>query len=285
LSSLGWAAEFPLRLLDTTVVLRVDTGEAADGVGRLLAPFIIGDAGEIPDRNCLALVDGDATGIEARAGLLLAYRNGKVLGGGDTWADSFGSLMTALNRQVIEEYLGFALHAGVVAKQGRAIAFPADSGGGKSTLTAACIQQGFDYVSDESLCIALDTAGVVRYPKPLGLSRWSRERLGIDGATLAFPPDRMEGMVIPNDLGGSVAQNPIVLSHVVIPAYGDGRLALEEAPGHEAMAVLLEYSFNHFKHGASAFTLAGRLANQVTAWRLSYDDPLAAARLISDRLG
>ena len=277
---------FSLRLLDTTVDLRVDTRDAADGVGLLLAPFVTDEMADVDDRNCFALVDGDHTGIEERAGMLLAYRNGKMLGGGgDTWANAFGAMMATLNRQVIKEYGGFALHAGVVAIGGRAIAFPADSGGGKSTLTAACLQAGFDYVSDESLCIDVDSGSVEAYPKPLGLSPWSRQQLGIDDATLAFPADRNEGMVTPVGLGSSIATDPIELSHVVLSAFGADRTALVEAPGHVAMATLIEYSFNHYKHGERAFTLAAQLANQVHVWRLDYDDPVAAAQLVKEKLG
>ncbi len=51
------------------------------------------------------------------------------------------------------------------------------------------------------------------------------------------------------------------------------------------MRVLLEMSFNHYKFGAQAFLLAARLANQSTAWRLTYDDPLRAGQLLWERFG
>jgi hypothetical protein len=285
LSSLGWAASFNLKLLDTPVVLRVDTPAAADGVGRLLENFISDESADTPQPDCFALVDGDNTGLDRRAGILLAYRNSRVIGGGDTWADAFAMLMATLNRKVIEEYRGFALHAGVVASEGKVIGFPADSGGGKSTLTAACLAAGFDYVSDESLCIDVATGSVVPYAKPLGLSRWSREQLGVDEVNLLFPSGDSEGMVLPADLGGSVASDPLELNHLVISEYGpEGKASLAEAPGHVAMAALLEFSFNHFKHGERAFTLAAQLANQVEVWQLEYSDPVAAAALLKQRL-
>ncbi len=61
-------------------------------------------------------------------------------------------------------------------------------------------------------------------------------------------------------------------------------MALKEAPAHEAMVALLTYSFNHFKHGVRAFDLAAELANRVEVWRLDYHDPIAAARLLEERL-
>ncbi len=267
------------------MTLRADTDEVADAAGRLLAPFVVDAVPDDDDVDCFALVDGDHTGIERRAGLLLAYRNGKLLGGGDSWADAFASMMANLNRRVIDRYDGFALHAGVVAADGRAIAFPADSGGGKTTLTAACLAAGLDYVSDEALCIDTDTGAVVPYPKPLGLSHWSRERLGIDEASLLLPPGEKEAMVAPDQLGTTVPDGPLELAHVVIPTFGGDGATLTEAPGYVAMATLIEFSFNHYKHGERAFTLAAQLANQVEVWRLDYDDPTAAARLIVERLG
>jgi hypothetical protein len=273
-----------LRLLDTTAVLRADTREAADGAGRLLAPFVTDGSDEADHRDCYALVDGDHTGIDKRAGQLLAYRDEKVVGGGETWANAFGAMMATLNRRVIDNYAGFALHAGVVAADGRGIAFPADSGGGKSTLTAACLQAGFDYVSDEALCINVETGAIEVYPKPLGLSSWSRRQLSIDDDSLAFPAATSEGMVTPADLGASVAADPIELAHVVIPTFGKGPAVLAEAPAHTAMVTLIEFSFNHYKHQERAFTLAAQLANQVDVWRLEYDDPLAAAQLVKEQL-
>ena len=152
-------------------------------------------------------------------------------------------------------------------------------------MTAACVQRGFDYVSDESLCIDVDSARVIRYPKPLGLSRWSRDQLGVEDATLALPAAGREGMATPQDLGGTVASEPIELAHIVLPRYGMGRLGFEMAPSHTAMAALLEFSFNHFKHGKRSFTLAAELANRVEVWRLDYDNVGAAAQLVESRLG
>ncbi len=62
-------------------------------------------------------------------------------------------LLAQLTASAIEHFEGFAVHAGVVAIDGRAIVIPAASGTGKTTLTAACLHAGFDYLSDEALCV------------------------------------------------------------------------------------------------------------------------------------
>ena len=47
------------------------------------------------------------------------------------------------------------------------------------------------------------------------------------------------------------------------------------------MVALLQFSFNHYKHGEAAFHLAAALASGVRAWRLAYNNPLEAAQAIS----
>lgn len=281
---LEWAAVIPLRMLDTAVVLEVEKAEVAAGLVHLLAPFVVAESQMLDEATTIRIVDGSRSGADG-AGLCLAVESGDVIVRSASWSGAVGALITTLNRRVIDEYSGFAVHAGVVATDGRAVAFPADSGGGKTTLTAACLLAGFDYVSDESLCVDVATLAVVRYPKPMGISPWSRRRLNQDAIGLAFPAEGIEAMLAPADLGAAIAPQRIGLKHVVRTRYGAGRLALTEAPSYEAMAALLEFSFNHFKHGEKAFTVASGLANNVRVWRLEYDDPIAAAELLRARLG
>src|SRR5690606_33386624 len=56
------------------------------------------------------------------------------------------------------------LHAGVVWSGTSALAFPAVSGTGKSTLTMALLAQGFEYMSDELAPVHLEEPTVEPYP-------------------------------------------------------------------------------------------------------------------------
>ena len=175
------------------------------------------------------------------------------------------------NRVAIEEYGGFAVHAGVVTKEGRTLAFPTRSGGGKSTLTAAFLLNGWDYVSDESLCVDLQRRLVRSYPKPLSLDYRSCELLGVSTTSLTVPATReSEGLARPADFNASLAPDRLDLTDVVLTEYGERVLDVTELAASKAMAALLEYSFNHFKLGEGAFHLAAALASQVRFWRLSY---------------
>ena len=205
------------------------------------------------------------------------YRDCRGLASG-SWDQLTLRLLADLNRNAVEQYKGFAAHSGVVAAGNRAIALPADSKGGKSTLTAACVMAGFDYTSDESLCLKLDTGMVESYPKPIMLSKESCRLLGV-----AEPPDS-EGLTerpaTPDELGGKVSSGPTELTDVVFAEYGHGDATLTPLPASEIVAGLLSFSFNHYKRPAESFRVVTDTAKKARAWRLTYDDPGAAAALL-----
>jgi hypothetical protein len=68
------------------------------------------------------------------------------------------------------------VHAGVVAREGRAIVLPGATWSGKTTLVAALVRAGATYFSDEFA--VLDSEGFVHpYPKPLSLrspGKWAQ---------------------------------------------------------------------------------------------------------------
>ncbi len=267
------------------VAICSDTETVATGLDRLLAPFRLERLVRVRGSRCFALVDGDHLVADVRSGQFLAFRDCKVLGMGTEWGRPVSQLLASLNRTAIEETNLFALHAGVVAINGFAIAFPKNSGGGKSTLTAACLREGFAYVSDEALCVDPESGLVVPYPKPLGLSAWSRNTLMVPDRDLAFPSGDAEALVTPSDLGAGMAAAKLPLAHVVLALYGHETASLRKTTASEVMAALLQYSFNHYKHGERAFRLAAHLANQATGWRLEYGDPSDAARLLKGAFG
>lgn len=206
------------------------------------------------------------------------YRDCGGIGSG-SWEQLALRLLTDLNRHAVDQYRGFAVHSGVVAADGAAIAFPADSKGGKSTLTSALVQDGFRYVSDESLCLDPKTGLVDPYPKPITLSDESCRLLGIDGH--GTDEDVVERAFTPEDLGGERAGEPLELKHVVFAEYGHAGASLTPLPASQTVAGLLRLSFNHYKNPADSFRIATETARSARTWRLTYADPKEAARLIA----
>ncbi|WP_198152676.1 hypothetical protein [Tsuneonella dongtanensis] len=67
----------------------------------------------------------------------------------------------------------FPLHASAIVSNGRAIAFTADSGGGKSTLAAALAARGFPHLCDDTLVLAMAGDRLVGVPDRKPLKLWA----------------------------------------------------------------------------------------------------------------
>ena len=147
--------------------------------------------------------------------------------------ENLGWLNSALNSTAMELTPHLAIHAGVIHHGDVVAAFPARSGIGKSTLTGACLREGFDYVSDEALCLSYDSHLVQPYPRPLGLSSWSAHELGVIGV-----PAGGDVLVLPHEFGATsmAVDEPLRLTHVVLPRRNDSNrpASLARAPASEA---------------------------------------------------
>jgi hypothetical protein len=261
-------AQRTYRPLDVPIAVALD--DAATGpVDRALGGFGISSPG------CAA-----SFGLTRGAnGECLVVRGEQVLARRASWAAAVDALVTLVNGAAVGAFAGFAVHAGVVAVGAGAIAFPGVSGAGKSTLTAACLQAGARYVSDEALCVDFDTGLVVPYPKPIRLSASSQRLLGLS------PCPAADALVTADELGARTVDAPLPLVHVVALVRTDQPPCLVPLPRSSGLADLLRFSFNHYKRPRAAFELAGRLAAETCAWRLHYSSPQAAAELLLGRFG
>lgn len=265
-------------LLGTRASIGTDSDDVAELVDQLLGPFRA-TPGDMVDNLSFSVLHDQRAGVyELREGRRPLVRT-------SLWQAVTSRLLQELNREALDGFSGFAVHAGVVARGGRAVAFPASSGHGKSTMVAACLAEGFDYVSDEALCVGFDSQAVVPYAKPVQLSSTARGVLGLTvDATELGPPDG-EVSLTPADLGARVASPPLALGHVVRLERRPGPDVLSEVPSTHACGWLLRFSFNHHKQPHASFDLAAVLARQSTAWLLQYEHAPSAALLLAERLG
>lgn len=102
---------------------------------------------------------------------------------GRRWADLdefVDQLPTALNILAPRSQRLLVLHAGaVIHPDGGVVVLAGRSGAGKSTLTAALVQAGWGYLTDEAIGIRVGTLEVVGFPKPLALDATGRKLLGL----------------------------------------------------------------------------------------------------------
>ncbi len=259
--------------------MRSELADVGAAVDHLLAPFRRTRCG-VPGRLRYSLVAAKGEPPDPHS----LYRDCGTRFRDASWAKLGDALFAELNLHAIEGFGEFAVHAGVVAMGDRVVAFPAESEGGKSTITAACLAAGFDYVSDEALCVTFADGRVLPYPKPIMLSEHSQSLLGLPAPVVRLEGEHEEAGFRPEDLGAGTAEGELGLGEIVRLVRREGQPQLRQLHSSEAVSLLLRMSFNHYKRPRESFELVTRLAREARVWELGYDDPTLAAKLLWDRL-
>lgn len=228
-------------------------------IARLLIPFAVDESGSLRFT------------IEQKSqGWSVISEQSELTGLGKFEAVSY--LLSDVNKAVVAgtRYPGF--HAGVVARDGVVVAFPGPSGAGKSTLTSACLLEGFDYWSDEALICSYDGIAFP-YPRPIALSPDSFRLLGLE-----VPP--FEQLVRPDLFGARYGEGEGTIGALVSLARRPGPAALTTMPPSEAVRLLLDNSFNHYRWPEQTHRLVTELVGSVRRLHLAFADPRDAARLL-----
>lgn len=186
---------------------------------------------------------------------------------------SLEDTLAHVTRAVIERSSALLLHCGGVVRNGAGVLIPGESGTGKSTMTAACLRRGFDYLTDEMA--AIDTADdtVTGYVRPLMLTPWSVRAVGIEPDTAAVGKEA----ILPSRLGARVVRTPAPIGHVVLARRGAPVSLARPGDRGEALAAVLAAAFNHYALGARAWECAVRVAASARVWHLDVADPRSAA--------
>lgn len=180
------------------------------------------------------------------------------------------------------------LHAGVAARAGRALLLPATRDTGKTTLTAALVAAGFDYMSDELGPIDPLTGRVYPFPKQMSMDHSSlgffpglAERLE-DGHELAW--GLRQRYVRPEDLGGSTgAAAPV--GWVVLPTTErTGPARLTPIEGAEAVRAMASNCFNLYRYRDRGVVLLARVTRAARCFRLEGGDPIERAEVLAAEL-
>lgn len=196
------------------------------------------------------------------------------------------ALVGAVVRRLVELGRGTGdwsavLHAAAVADgAGGAIALPGACGRGKSTLTAALVGAGADYLSDD--CVPLDALGravAVPFGICLKQSGWAAGEAVLPAAATAPVFACAERGPCRYVAPPRVAPRPLPLSAFVFPSFTAGApLSLRSMTPAETLAALVA-GRAWLSRDPSGLATALATIERTPAWRLDYgrtDDALAA---------
>ncbi|WEN41495.1 hypothetical protein CKCBHOJB_01048 [Thauera sp. GDN1] len=170
------------------------------------------------------------------------------------------------------------LHAGVVAREDRALILPAAPGSGKTTLSCALSLAGWRFLSDEFGIVDMDSGELLPMVRPAPLKNRSIEIIG-------QRPGAVLGPLYPRTRKGDVAhfvpdRASFADRHcrarprlVVFPAFRAGA-PLQCTPLDKAAAAMRLglNSFNYRALGPAGFDAVVALTRAVQAYELSYGD-------------
>ncbi len=171
------------------------------------------------------------------------------------------------------------LHAGAVrTPDGRVIVLPGASEHGKSTLVAALVQAGCDYLGEEMTGVRAGTLDARCYPTPLALDDVSRAVLGLSGSSSPHTDPRTLRAGV-RCLSGDVG--PVV--EVVLPVFAPDEEHATRCLGPvDALKALLAHATNLHRAGDAGLRTLCDLAMHVPVVRVVHgDSPGLARSLIS----
>lgn len=193
-----------------------------------------------------------------------------------------------INAEMITRMPYFGVHSAVLAGSDGAIAVPGESGSGKSTTTASALLAGLGYVSDEVLALdwGSDELLAQPYPRPLALSGWSSDRLGVaDHGPGRYRDSGDETYFRPAILTDRIEVAPVPLRQLVLLGPYTERTRLYEVGRQEAATALLQYAFNAWQRPADAFRLAHRVAARTKCWILERGEPIEIGAVLRATFG
>lgn len=174
----------PVIASSASLTVRTNNTELGHALETLLAPLVGIENRNVVVADTLSVVDSAKDGPRR----FRLYLNGSKLSSWPDLAALPSIVLSEINKVAIERPEGrLLLHAGAVERDGRVIVIAGDSGQGKSTLTAALLQRGYSYVTDELVAIDPSNLDVLRFPKPLSLDRTSLDLLDIDEPAASGP--------------------------------------------------------------------------------------------------
>jgi len=277
------------RLVDYGVALETDIPTLRQQMGRLYSAFAVGHA--LADFD-LFQVTGTPSPEQGQPRFTIA-RSGEATFETESYTDLVAHLEWSINTAALRR-LGhyYQLHAAAVSLDGTALLFPAEPGGGKTTLALWLCLNGFQYLTDEVTLVSPDTLTVTPFPKSFGLKEGTvqllsklKPELGLSDYEGTFRQERIwylpPAAISPRCVSGQARAGAVILVN------HDPRRATELTDYSKARMVveLINQSFNFLAFKERGVEVLTRLVEQAACFRLSVNDLDRAATLIRQVAG
>ncbi len=180
-------------------------------------------------------------------------------------------------------------HAGVVASDKGAILVSAGSGGGKSTLVSALMQEGYHLFSDEFALLGMENALLASYPRPVSLKNESidivKELAGKEWVSpvLSGTP---KGKIAyrrarPDDIENANGKAETKL--ILFPSFNtSGEHYASRVSSSEAMMRLIPSSTNYHLLGEAAYLSLSKMVAEAEAYEISYGSTEESLTIVRD---
>ena len=183
----------------------------------------------------------------------------------------------------------YLIHAGVVARDDKAILLPGSSGGGKTTLIAGLLKNGFRYLTDEIGIIDPHTLRVYPFPKSLNM------KIGSLSLFDNFEPE-MEVIkkneisikekihhVFVNKDSVQAIDEPVDVGDIVFVQYNpDEKSTLAPVSRVNAIFKLAKCSFNHYRFKKEGIDILDNLVRGCQCYQLRFAQIGEAVGLLKD---
>jgi hypothetical protein len=203
-------------------------------------------------------------------------RDEKEIYKGDSLAALANSLMdTSIYNLADKCSSGLLFHAACLSWKGKGIIMPAQSGHGKTTLSAWLLSNGFDYLTDELVYLPLESRQALCFGRPLNVKYGAREIIDEllgdnkdDDSIVAGPI----AMLVPPRLVR--ADNKTVepeVDMVFFPHYrADTEFSLEKLSAAQTGMALMSCLVNARNLAGDGFPATVSLAKKIPAYQITY---------------
>lgn len=181
----------------------------------------------------------------------------------------------------------YLIHAGVVAHNDKTILLPGSSGGGKTTLIAGMLKNGFRYLTDEIGIIDPHTLRVYPFAKPLNMKigslslfdSFEPEMELIDKHEMSIE-DKIHHVFV-NSGSVQAIDKPVAVGDIVFVRYNPNeKSTLTPVSRANAIFKLAKCSFNHYRFKEGGTDILDGLVRGCRCYQLGFADVGKAVSLL-----